>query len=58
LIEKELTNNRIKIANMKTDYTHMKKLIIKIRGKTFQHHPKMKRKAKNLNRNYGIFEEM
>ena len=33
MIEKELTNNRIKIMNMKTDYHRLKKLIIKIQTK-------------------------
>ena len=29
-LEKELTNNRIKIMNMKTDYNRMKQLVKKI----------------------------
>ena len=29
-LEKELTNNRIKLMNMKTDFTSMKKLVQKI----------------------------
>jgi hypothetical protein len=32
-IDKELTNNRIKIMNMKTDYLRLKKLADKIEGK-------------------------
>ena len=33
LIDKELTNNRIKIMNMKTDYVRLKKLMEKIKSK-------------------------
>lgn len=32
-VEKELTNNRIKIMNMKTDFVRLKKLIAKIQNK-------------------------
>lgn len=56
IIEKELTNNRIKVLNMKTDFTRMRKLIQKIRGKAFTDR-KMKRKARHLHQSYGIFEQ-
>jgi hypothetical protein len=32
-VDKELTNNRIKIMNMKTDFIRLKKLIAKIENK-------------------------
>lgn len=53
VIEKEITNNRIKIMNMKTDYNRMKKLILKIRGKSAQ----APRKTRRLQKNYGIYEQ-
>lgn len=55
-MEKELTNNRIKILNMKTDYLRMKKLIQKIRGKALQDKT-LKRKARQLHHDYGIYEQ-
>jgi hypothetical protein len=31
-LDKELTNNRIKLMNMKSDYERLRKLILKIKG--------------------------
>ena len=36
-LEKELTNNRIKIMNMKTDYNRMRQLVKKIETRSQSH---------------------
>lgn len=47
-LDKELTNNRIKIMNMKTDFFRLKKLADKIQGKAARGQLKISRKNKQL----------